>query len=565
MKVNLLILVAAAVIIATTPCPAQEKDKRGKALDLCKQGEALISAGKVEEALKNFKEALDVDIKCIQAHKRYQDILMAMGERDKLLTDYRDFLQIKPNSAMFNYLYSRLHSDDLDIEQKYLRKATQLDPKFFDARLSLGISFLSGKQYREALEQLQECEKIRPKDPITKFRMADVYLKLGKYDEARACYGKVERDMPGSPVVQYAMGCSYAYQGDHAEAVNHFRKADKLGFVDKTFYIDWAQSCLGLGKQKEAIGVYEKLFETDASPEDFARIEQEILRLSNPYSDLDPAQKEEFAKAIQMLEGEPAKPAQALAALDALAKKVPGSEAVHHMRGRALLVVRKNKEAASAFEKAAQLNSEYPAPIVYLAMLDYFARKHDSAMEKLLKALALDPFNAEANMYAAVILYNLEKYKDALKYAKRAYLRTGSTREVGDIFRFAELYLEDESLYLDEFEVGAWKVTVYKGMPQVDPRCAYTYRFVVKKDAKMERVIAVSSRRVRDVDGPDPDAFAVYHFLEETRRTRRGVQDKTHEIFGKVMPELDKLIKRVRKILEESAADTQKKDNEEEK
>ena len=81
----------------------------------------------------------------------------------------------------------------------------------------------------------------------------------------------------------------------------------------------------------------------------------------------------------------------------------------------------------------------------------------------------------------------------------------------------------------------------------------------------MERVIAVSSRRVRDVDGPDPDAFAVYHFLEETRRTRRGVQDKTHEIFGKVMPELDKLIKRVRKILEESAADTQKKDNEEEK
>ena len=82
MKVNLLILVAAAVIIATTPCPAQEKDKREKALDLCKQGEALISAGKVEEALKNFKEALDVDIKCIQAHKRYQDILMAMGERE---------------------------------------------------------------------------------------------------------------------------------------------------------------------------------------------------------------------------------------------------------------------------------------------------------------------------------------------------------------------------------------------------------------------------------------------------------------------------------------------------
>ncbi len=564
MRVCSLLLAAVAVLVAVVPCPAQGQDKRERALALCQEGEALILAGKVEESLKKFKEALDTDIKCLPAHRRYQDILIAQEKRDKLLGDYREFVKIMPNSAMFNFLYGRLHYDDLDIEQKYLKKAVELDPKFFDARLALGQSYLAGKQYKEALDQFKKCEQLKPADPTVKFRMADVHLKLGDYDKARDCYRRVEQNFPENPVVKYATGCSYAYQGNHAEAVKHFEKADKLGFVDKTFFLDWAQSCRGLGKKKEAVRVYEKMFKTDAAPQDFAQIEQDVLSLCDPFSDLDPAQKAQLAAAIQLLEGNPSKAAEAVAALEELVKKAADSEAVQHMLGRALLATGKNDRASAAFKKAIELNPEYPVPLVYLALLDLTNDKYDSAKEKFLKALALDPFSAEANTYTAAIMFNLKKYKDALKYAKRACQVTGSIRDVRDILFFGELYLEDDALYLDEFQVGPWKVTLYKGMEQIDPHRAYAYRFVAKKDGKLDRVIAVNSRRVRDVDGPDPDALVMYHFLEETRRTGRGMQDKSYKEFGKVLPKLDDIIKLVKEILKKDAPEPEKKENKKE-
>jgi tetratricopeptide (TPR) repeat protein len=556
---------AIAVFVAALPCTAQEESKSEKALRLCREGEVLILAGKIDDALGKFEEALDKDIKCIQAHTRYQDILAAQGKRDKLLKDYREFVKIMPNSALFSFLYGRLHSDDLDIEQKYFKKAVELDAKFYEARHALGLSYLSGKQYKAALEQFRECEKIRPEDPFIKFRIADVFLKLGQYEKARECYRKVEKERPGEGVVQYALGRSYAYQGKHGEALKYYEKADKLGFIDKDFFIDWGQSCLGADKKKDVVGVYEKLFLTDATPQDFAQIEQEILTLYNPFSDLDQAQKTQLLKAIKLLEDEEPDPAQAAAALAELAKKAPKSEAVQHHLGRALIFSGKKDEAVVAFKKALELNPGYPDPIYSLALLDCAAGKLNSAKAKLMRTLSLDPFSPGANSYAALVMFELKNYKQALKYAKRTYQITGSIRDVSNILYLAELYLEDDALYLDEFKVGPWKVAVYKGMPQIDPKRAFAYRFLARKDGKVDRVITVNSRLVRDVDGPDPDVFAKYHFLEETLRTKRRIEEKRHETYGKTLPKLDDIIRRVKKILQESAPDTEKKENREEK
>ena len=381
------IVVFAAFLFLALQLPAQEKSKSEKALDLCMEGEALIYAGRIEEALAKYKQAIDLDIKCIDAHKRYQDILLENGKRDKLLEDYREFVQIMPNSAQFNFLYGRLHKEDLDIEQKYYKKAVELDPKFYDARFALGLSCLSGKQYKDALEQFEECEKLQPKNIIIKFRTADVHLKLGKYDKARECYKEAQELQPKQPVVQYAIGRSYAYQGQHEKALEYYEKADELGFVDADFIIDWAQSCVGAGKKKKAVEVYEKLFLTDAAPQDFSLVEQEILKFCDPFSNLDQPQKAELAKAIQLLEGEEPKPAEAAGLLGKLAAKAPKSEAVQHFLGRALLATDKKKEAVAAFEKAVAATKNESLPwSLYAFCLDKVGQRN-AAIETLEKGI----------------------------------------------------------------------------------------------------------------------------------------------------------------------------------
>lgn len=555
-----LAIAMALVTVVVLPLWAQDS-KREKALRLCAEGEALILERRIEEALKKFTKAIDVDIKCIEAHKRYQDILLDNGERDKLLKDYREFVQIMPKSALFNFLYGRLYGSDLDLQQQYLKKAVELDPKFFDARFALGVSYLSGKQYKKALEQFEECRKLKPGDPFTELRTADVHLKLGKYEKARECYNKLQKDFP--KLVPYALGRSYAYEGKHEEAVKHFEKAWEKGLVDMDFLIEWAQSCYGIGKKREAVKVLEKFFLTNAGPQDFSHLEQVILSWSDPLSDLNEAQKEKLAKAVTLLEGDPSKPAEAQALLNELAGKAGGCEAVHQMLGRTFLALGKKKEAVAEFEKAKELNSDYPAPVMYLALLDLHDNKADKAKEKLLEVLALDPFSADANTYMSVLSYREKKYKAALGYAKRTYQVTGSTRAVGDVLYFAELHLEDESLYLDKFKVGPWEVTVYKGMPQIDPRRCYAYRFLAKKDGKTDRVIVVNSRWVRDIDGPDPDAYAMYHFLEETLRTGRVAKDECYKMYGRELPRLDEVIKLVKEILSKGSGESEKQKDKE--
>ncbi len=552
-----LTIAVALVAVIVLPLWAQES-KREQALKLCAEGEALILQRRIEEALEKFKKALDVDIKCIEAHKRYQDILLDNGQRDKLLADYREFIQIKPKSALFNFLYGRLYNSDLDLQQQYLKKAVELDPKFFDARFALGVSYLAGKQYKKALEQFEECSKLKPGDPFTELRTADVHLKLGKYEKARECYKKLEKDFP--KLVPYAIGRSYAYEGKHNEAVKHFEKAWEKGLLDIDFLVEWAQSCYGIGKKKEAVKVLEKFLLTNAGPQDFAHLEQVILSWSDPLSDLNDAQKEKLAKAVALLEGEPSKPAEAHAALTDLAKEAGNSEAVRQMLGRTLLALGKKKEAVAEFEKAIELNPDYPAPVMYLALLDLHENKADAAKAKLQKVLVLDPFSADANTYMSILSFREKKYKEALAYAKRTYQVTGSTRAVGDVLCFAELYLEDDSLYVDKFKAGQWEVIVYKGMPQIDPRRCYSYRFIAKKEGKTDRIIVVNSRWVRDVDGADPDAYAMYHFLEETRQTGRVARDECYKMYGSELPLLDDIIKQVKKILSAggSGADGQK-------
>jgi tetratricopeptide (TPR) repeat protein len=548
-------LTIAVALAAVTILPLWAQDsKREKALRLCAEGEVLILERRIDEALEKFKKALDVDIKCIEAHTRYQDILLDNGQRDKLLKDYREFVQIMPKSALFNFLYGRLYDTDLDLQQQYLKKAVELDPKFFDARFALGVSYLSGKQYKKALEQLEECRKLKPGDPFTELRTADVHLKLGKYEKARECYKKLEKNFP--KLVPYALGRSYAYEGKHDEAVKHFEKAWEKGLLDVDFLVEWAQSCFGIGRKSEAVKVLEKFFLTNAGPQDFAHLEKVILSWCDPRSDLNELQKGRLDKAVALLEGEPSKPGEAHTALTELAKEAGNSEEIHQMLGRTLLALGKKEEAVAQFKKAIELNPDYPAPVMYLALLDLRANKMDDARKKMLKVLTLDPFSADANTFMTVISYNEKKYKQALAYAKRTYQVTGSTRAVGDVLCFAELYLEDESLFLDKFKVGKWEVIVYKGMPKIDPRRCYAYRFLTKKDGKTDRIIVVNSRWVRDVDGPDPDAYAMYHFLEETLRDGRMARDRCYQVYGSKLPKLDDIVKQVKKILSEGASGT---------
>lgn len=67
---------------------------------------------------------------------------------------------------------------------KYYKEATDLEPKYFKAKLYIGDSYYGNQQYEEALKYYKEAEAIYPPSLEARKYVYDVYFKLGMYDKA---------------------------------------------------------------------------------------------------------------------------------------------------------------------------------------------------------------------------------------------------------------------------------------------------------------------------------------------------------------------------------------------
>jgi tetratricopeptide (TPR) repeat protein len=538
------------LIFSVGVATAQEsKDqKKEKAAKLCVEGESLYQAGHKAEALAKFKEAIDTYIKSVEAHSRYQDIMREMGEGEKLSKMYKEFLDLAPNSAEFNYLYGRIQKD-LDEEVKCYKKAIELKPDFFPAHFALGFAYLCGKQYDLALKEYEKCLEIDSKNVAVLIRLADVYEKTAQFEKQRECYKKAAEIEPTSPIPLYLLGKSYAYEGKHKEAIGLFEKADSMGLAEPEFIVEYAQTYAAIGEKLKSIEIFARLFSANLKVEDFRKVERHVLAMFDPYAKLtNENDRKTLAKSMEFIQGDAPDPEKALTCLSELAKKVPECEAVQFHLGLAYFAAGKLEEAKATLEKAVQLAPHYFGAHHYLAYIAHLQNRNSDALELVSKALKLNPFNSETNKLAVFLNFEKDDYGKTLFYAKRYIQLTGSAEDLTNIVYLSELYQQDERLFLEEFDESGFKVRLYKGIPPANPVQYILFKCTVLKEGKCQRIILVSGR-----DVPEPESEtgerAIYYFLEEIERTDKEVKRISYKTYGKTAPEQKVFKEDVKKIL----------------
>jgi protein O-GlcNAc transferase len=75
-------------------------------------------------------------------------------------------------------------TQDLPEAIRHFTKATELNPKFAEAYLGLGMSLLAQKNYAEAVAPLEKAAKLQPENPATHYGLATAYSRTGRKDEA---------------------------------------------------------------------------------------------------------------------------------------------------------------------------------------------------------------------------------------------------------------------------------------------------------------------------------------------------------------------------------------------
>lgn len=119
-------------------------------------GVALISKGRIDEAMECHKKAIQLDPKNAEAHFNLANILMSQEKFKQAVDEYE--------------------------------KALHINPKYTKAHINLAAALMEEGQLQDAANEYHQVLQLRPEDADIHCALGDVLVRLGRPDEAAAEY-----------------------------------------------------------------------------------------------------------------------------------------------------------------------------------------------------------------------------------------------------------------------------------------------------------------------------------------------------------------------------------------
>jgi tetratricopeptide (TPR) repeat protein len=151
-------------------------------------GIAQLTYGQNAEAENSFKQSLALDAKLVPALAYLGMTYSERGAYEKAINFYEQALALNPQLAPLHYLVAEtiLKSSDADTTraEKYLRRATELDPNLAPAYLTWGRLYVRANRYDEAALLLARAVSLQPELLEAHYQLSRVLVKLKRTDEA---------------------------------------------------------------------------------------------------------------------------------------------------------------------------------------------------------------------------------------------------------------------------------------------------------------------------------------------------------------------------------------------
>ena len=151
-------------------------------------GIAQLTYGQNAEAENSFKQSLAFDAKLVPALAYLGMTYSERGAYEKAIDFYEQAIALNPQLAALHYLVAEtiLKSSDADTTraEKYLRRATELDPNLASAYLTWGRIYVRANRYSEAAPLLERAVSLQPELLEAHYQLSRVLVKLKRTDEA---------------------------------------------------------------------------------------------------------------------------------------------------------------------------------------------------------------------------------------------------------------------------------------------------------------------------------------------------------------------------------------------
>jgi len=193
-------------------------------------GNALAAQDRFEEAIENYRKAIQINPDYCEALNDLGVALAAQGRLDEAVENFRRAIQIKPNfaDALNNLGEALLHQGRLDEAIGNFRKAIQIKPNFAGALYNLGVALAAQGRFEEAIGNFRKAIQINPNNSEARNNLGIAFADTGRFEEAIGNFRKAIQINPNNSEARNNLGGALLHQGRFDEAIEHFRKAIQI-------------------------------------------------------------------------------------------------------------------------------------------------------------------------------------------------------------------------------------------------------------------------------------------------------------------------------------------------
>ena len=177
------------------PALVSLRDARVQALEAFKhasgataltQGQALINAGRYQEAIAALEQAVEQDARNASAHLSLGVARSYAGDRVGAIAAFEHAITLNPGSSNAHFNLGAIHADEEDQKtaESYFRKAIQADPRHDRAQLELAELLRRSSRCAEALPHFAQALEVTPGDIVARQHQTLCLIQQGQYREA---------------------------------------------------------------------------------------------------------------------------------------------------------------------------------------------------------------------------------------------------------------------------------------------------------------------------------------------------------------------------------------------
>lgn len=211
-------------------CVAASACGRVKAADHVRKGNTYLEAKRYQEAIIEYRGALQANPKLGDARLRLGDAYIAVGDPRNALREYVRAADLLPDSVDAHLKAGRLllMARQFEDAKAHAERAIALDRKNVDAQILRGNALAGLKDFDAAMAEFQDAIALDPAQTTAYSNLGVLQLAKGNKEEAEATFKRAVDAAPQSLAARFALANFYAAAGNVADAENTLKAALQL-------------------------------------------------------------------------------------------------------------------------------------------------------------------------------------------------------------------------------------------------------------------------------------------------------------------------------------------------